>query len=1780
MGALEALLAGQNGAPAKPAGQGGALEKLLAGGQPAEAEEPVAAAPVTKPGFSASRAAKEFGQGVLGSTADAIDLVYDLVSGIASSGAEVGTRAYHGIRNLAGASNLSRREISVDAQKKAEEVSAAIGGPARKALQGLGLIPEGEMLVGKAMGRAWQVAEQAAANFEANTNGRVLKEDVLMGIRGLFAAAGVKGAKYTAEAAADRGKAKAALKDFAAWKEAADAQKAKAAADKLTAEANAAAAVEAVQGQTSEGLSKGLKKSAEEFSTRASAERDAYDLMQSGAPTKKVEAAIKKNPAVGVALEEMRKRREQAATFLQEEPAVFSRADDSTAPDAAIAMKLLRRPSEIGPAEFAARDAAAGITRGPLGEPIFSASPADLATGRGGRSVPDPRRRPVTGSGLMGVEAPPASDPFGAAASGGVARPDPRRPAGPSGLMGLPPREQFDPFGAAVTGGRSSPDPKRTPATGSGLEGRPVKRDSLGTPLSPNQTLAVVGATGLGLAALYADERDTGDLAAAAAGGALLLGKGRGISLEAIRALPDTATLREIRDASAYTLNTLENLPGNRAVHSKQAVGELLRRQEVTKAERDIIQGVLDSVPGETITAKQLMAGVKERTGDFELTSVESGQFADYGLAGIGRTERSVQDGHAWIPDDATPEEAARLEAEAQAAFAAAPEATTTIYQLRGGLGGGTDNHFGDPRYFAHTRSFYENGVKHVVELQSDLAQKAGKVLGAEERAKLQATLDEDVAHFTGMRALGAAAKKADVLAWLDSLTPEQFDAFNRKHGVALGDRVIEARQYTREELGALNQRDLQQMLHNYKNDRINPIALRVAENKAKLAQTGALEPISPMLKRWDKRLVREELAESARGRVNPEYKAAREKLKEDIRRLKMFEEIDRSDSLGANYLKQEIERKGAALLEIPERLPPEPVVRFATADTVAKVEGWPRENPAERLRADIKRTNRNLVDERGRLTHYKEQAELALQSAPRDAKAGMLEAQQKQIADRQAQIELLEEQLARQEERLKAAKDVDSFRPEHQGIYDRYAKETTAFLKSLGGKEVTDSAGHTWIEVPTEGTRKTPAGKRVQQFGAADPELLAIIAAVGGGAYVASLFFGDNEEKPDLSKAGILASLATFGRSRSRGLSEMARTTVGGAERYLGIVSTRVGNMSPVLLRRMREHERGVLTRTNDYLKAISPFVEGLRKVPEALRTQLDAAILTGDPAKINAILGKSGNPELVAQFRQARALLNKVGAELMQAGKLKGLLSDYYPRIVVDVPGLLKAIGAEERTFIEKQIAEATRKTQREALRDLTPFEVSQIINKALKSPRTGNGKPGFLKRRAVEEVTPDLAKFYAPASESLPLYLRAVSKELERAKFFGENLLRDPVTGAVNLDESIGNLVHEERLAGRVTAEQAVELGDILRSRFGPGERATSRPLQAAKNLAYAGLLGHVTSAITQLGDVAISAAAHGILPTIKAIQQNVTRQPARATVRDLGMIDHMAEEIVSASRAPVTVFGRQVSSAKFLDKAFRYSGFSWVDKIGKNVSIQAARNKLEGWAKSPAGIKRIEAKYGEAYGKADTQQLIADLRSGELTDLVKATLFSELSDVQPISKLEVPQGYLDNPNGRVLYMLKTFMLKQADIVRREVVQEFRKGNRAKAAEKALRFGLALGIGGATTQWINNWLLGRDKEAELGDIPLNMLKTFGWSQYVLDKDRSGSWPAIAIEMGAEVATPPWEMFKEIAKADPKAIQFLPVVGRIYYARDWFDLMDESGSEKFNRKLEADERRKEREE
>lgn len=94
-----------------------------------------------------------------------------------------------------------------------------------------------------------------------------------------------------------------------------------------------------------------------------------------------------------------------------------------------------------------------------------------------------------------------------------------------------------------------------------------------------------------------------------------------------------------------------------------------------------------------------------------------------------------------------------------------------------------------------------------------------------------------------------------------------------------------------------------------------------------------------------------------------------------------------------------------------------------------------------------------------------------------------------------------------------------------------------------------------------------------------------------------------------------------------------------------------------------------------------------------------------------------------------------------------------------------------------------------------------------------------------------------------------------------------------------------------------------------------------------------------------------------------------------------------------------------------------------------------------AKNPKGVAKLKEKYGNMFDE-EFDLLISDLKSKQITERVKIMSFSDLADFQPIALSEMSPAYLNNPNARILYMLKSFTLKQWDVARREVYQKLKK------------------------------------------------------------------------------------------------------------------------------------------
>jgi RNA polymerase sigma-70 factor (ECF subfamily) len=694
------------------------------------------------------------------------------------------------------------------------------------------------------------------------------------------------------------------------------------------------------------------------------------------------------------------------------------------------------------------------------------------------------------------------------------------------------------------------------------------------------------------------------------------------------------------------------------------------------------------------------------------------------------------------------------------------------------------------------------------------------------------------------------------------------------------------------------------------------------------------------------------------------------------------------------------------------------------------------------------------------------------------------------------------------------------------------------AMGKPVGTVKSLVSRGRATIEEALAKGYRAQKGPRNQR-GEIDQKLLVGGALVGAGAVTGSLLDSDDP----FWGAG-MGALVTGGLLAGRG------KIAAGLDEFGGVVSTRVKNISEVVHHRLITMERRILTGTHERIVKVKPFFQKVQKLKPEFKALLERAILTNDPNVTNNLLKELGDPQLLKDWQAVRSVLDGLRDKLMELRRFKEGITEYFPRIVKDYQGLMKALGQERGDALQNLLTKANEESQRTKGVDLTNIERAIITNNFLAADNLKPGQPGYTKRRSIEDITPELQKYYYSPLESIDSYIRAAVEDIETAKFFGRDL-KNVKKGDVeytHIDKSLGELTDRLRSEGKITPEQVVELKAVLKSRFAGGTKKAGEILQGAKDITNAGLLGNPISAITQFGDSILQAYTQDAGSAIRAVGQVIIGKH-RFKMEDFGLTN-IAEEFASTTK-----------TARFLQAMFKYGGFSAVDRFGKNVALNAAVLRHQRLAKSASGIAELRRKYGEALGD-EFDQLIADLKAGKETDLTQGLAFAELSRTQPITRSELPQAFLDNPRGRVVYMLKSFMLKQVDLARRDGYNEIKTGIKngdkkaiVRGVRNLVKLGVVLGLAGVTTDRIKKFLIAAVKgdfdpeiltDVDGMDIPMNMLKTFGFSEYVLDRATGGEkGKAQPITAVAGTLVPPYRIFEEIARGDPKAWRYVPIIG-----------------------------------
>lgn len=166
-----------------------------------------------------------------------------------------------------------------------------------------------------------------------------------------------------------------------------------------------------------------------------------------------------------------------------------------------------------------------------------------------------------------------------------------------------------------------------------------------------------------------------------------------------------------VDELNDVTTRVIQRLPKKDKIQRITIVGEL-SRQDVKDQERTLLQSVLDTFDGDVIDRQEFTQRVMEKLVPISTTMVS--KYATYGLERIGvratgepAEARSAQTGNSTSH------------------FHRSILARTELFRLPFEIS--KANHFSDPNYLGHARYFDDKGVRSVVELQSDLAQKDNK---------------------------------------------------------------------------------------------------------------------------------------------------------------------------------------------------------------------------------------------------------------------------------------------------------------------------------------------------------------------------------------------------------------------------------------------------------------------------------------------------------------------------------------------------------------------------------------------------------------------------------------------------------------------------------------------------------------------------------------------------------------------------------------------------------------------------------------------------------------------------------------------------------------------------------------------------------------------------------------------------------------------------------------------------------------------------------------------
>ena len=555
--------------------------------------------------------------------------------------------------------------------------------------------------------------------------------------------------------------------------------------------------------------------------------------------------------------------------------------------------------------------------------------------------------------------------------------------------------------------------------------------------------------------------------------------------------------------------------------------------------------------------------------------------------------------------------------------------------------------------------------------------------------------------------------------------------------------------------------------------------------------------------------------------------------------------------------------------------------------------------------------------------------------------------------------------------------------------------------------------------------------------------------------------------------------------------------------------IITRLRRINPQFALLFQRLENTIRERNLTYKKQAQPFFNKLNSLNSEDFNELKQLLFfspTPDEANLpknratmqrrDALLHKHG---LLNMYRlDVQPILEEIYTQYSELGMPIGYLEDYFPRVVKDLEGLIKSYGYETKRTFGNLVRDENARRKKEGLPEMESSERARFFQDFLQNKFSFGPKgvrpPGNVKIREIQTIPPSKLKFYEDPSIAFGSYTTSMVSAIEAYKVLGAT----NQTGNKGETGELGKLTERLFQEGKIDEQDASELKSIaeLATLQASQELAPLRELGAAT---YVATLIDVGTVLIQFLDLAKVLVLRGPSATVKGIYRTVTGNRTFDIERDFSILKKqiMAE------------FDQQSGTQKILNLGLRYIvPFQQMDVAMKHVSVEAALEDYLKKANSPVGSKKYQQlmteltiRMGPEAAFKAVQGFRKDTFDPNLPE-VKEALMMELFDRQPLTYLQIPETHRRNPNSRLLYKLKTFMLLDINFNRQLALNDLMgPGKTVEQRYKGLKMLVSM-MAALTALGVPKDLLLdfiRGKDTYLSDHVINnMLQVFGLSRY----------------------------------------------------------------------------------